>query len=333
MTENRDGAGLYLRGELLTDLIIPEDVVNIKPYAFYGCNSIMTLTLNNNVENVGELAFSHCKNLGKITIGTSVSSIGKDAFNGAHPSRVDIVDLSSWFGITFANYYSNPLWAGSQTWNSENKLITDISVPDNISEIKDYAFYGCKSLRQLKLNDSVTKIGESSFSFCDSLEKVFIGPSVKEIGKDSFRGCKLLSRVDVVDLLSWCNIAFKSIGSNPTYYGADLYVQDQKLTDLTIPEEISVINQYAFSGCKSLKSVRIHQNVSEIGYRAFYQCDGIDYYIIEALEPPLLGSEALCMLKASKIYVPDESLELYKTASGWRNYSQWQLYYPISDIQ
>ena len=71
---------LYLNGELVTKLVIPDSVTSIGEYAFAGCSSLTSITIGNSVTSIGNYAFSGCSSLTSITIGNGVTSIGDWAF-------------------------------------------------------------------------------------------------------------------------------------------------------------------------------------------------------------------------------------------------------------
>ena len=73
---------LYLNGELIEDLVIPEGIEKISNYLFYNLDHIKSVTIPNSVTSIGSSAFSDCDGLTSVTIGDSVTSIGKDAFKG-----------------------------------------------------------------------------------------------------------------------------------------------------------------------------------------------------------------------------------------------------------
>ena len=73
---------LYLNGELVTDLVIPTNVTNIRYCAFYKCTSLTSVVIGNSVTTIETNAFSGCSSLTNVTIGNSVTSIGSDAFYG-----------------------------------------------------------------------------------------------------------------------------------------------------------------------------------------------------------------------------------------------------------
>jgi hypothetical protein len=102
------GAALYLNGEEVTELVIPEGVTSIVQYAFFG-SRIMGITIPNSVSDIGVGAFEECKNLKNISIPEGVTNIGEDAFR-----------------------------------DCEN--LTSITIPASMSEIGENAFYECKNL-------------------------------------------------------------------------------------------------------------------------------------------------------------------------------------------
>ena len=73
---------MYLNGELVTDLVIPDGVTSIGDYAFYNYNSLTSVTIGNGVTSIGSSAFDGCTSLKSITIPDSVTSIGESAFSG-----------------------------------------------------------------------------------------------------------------------------------------------------------------------------------------------------------------------------------------------------------
>jgi len=91
---------------------------------------------------------------------------------------------------------------------------------------------------------------------------------------------------------------------------------------LTIPNA----NQYGgisgmFRNCKSLKYVEL-EDITLIGSDAFYNCSALQYVIIRATTPPTLGStSAFTNTNNCPIYVPDASVEAYKTATNWLQFS------------
>jgi hypothetical protein len=120
---------------------------------------------------------------------------------------------------------------------------------------------------------SVTSIGSVAFQFCANLKSVTIPASVTSIGDQAFYlGTTDTLRVDYTgDLTDWCGIMF----SYWPFGDYHLYINNEKVTDLVIPEGVQNIRNYAFSYCSGLTSVTIPNSVTRIGSSAFSGCSGL----------------------------------------------------------
>ena len=156
-----------------------------------------SVTIGNSVTSIGEKAFNNCDAITSVTIGNSVTSIGKKAFNNCDAlSSVYISDLSAWCRIDFFDSCSNPLYKGAKLYLNNNE-VTDLVIPDDITEIKKYAFYDCQSLTSVTIGNSVTSIGVETFYNCDAITSVTIGNSIPSIGDYAFYSCSSLTSVTI----------------------------------------------------------------------------------------------------------------------------------------
>ena len=147
---------LYLNGEWVLDLVIPDGVTEIGSYAFYKFFMLDSITIPHSVTEIGSYAFYDCPGLTSITITdrfttpASVTTIGDKAF-------YDCSRLSS------------------------------INIPDSVTEIGEEAFWGCNSLTSITIGDSVTEIGRRAFQYCTSLKEVYCKPTTPpSIGSEVF---------------------------------------------------------------------------------------------------------------------------------------------------
>ena len=237
---------LYLNGELVTDLVIPDGVNEIKLMAFALCESIKSVTIPDSVTTIGVCAFRNCSSLTNVTIGDSVTTIGDGAF-----------------------------------YNCTS--LTSVTIPDSVTTIGDGAFNNCTSLTSVTIGESVTTIGDYAFLYCSNLTSVTIPDSVTTIGGGAFGGCENLEAVHITNLVSWCNIDFINpftdgsvdLSANPLCYAKNLYLNGELVTDLVIPDGVNEIKLMAFALCESIKSVTIPNSVTTIGEGAFISCSSL----------------------------------------------------------
>ncbi|MDE5601347.1 MAG: leucine-rich repeat domain-containing protein, partial [Clostridia bacterium] len=177
---------LYLNGEVVSDLVIPNGVTSIGKNAFNKCSGLTSVTIGDSVTSIGEHAFYDCSGLTSVTIGGSVTSIDELAFLGCWGlNAVYIQDIAKWCEISFANSDANPLrFAKNLYLNGE--LVTDLVVPDSVTRISNYAFWLYNKLTSVTIGNSVTHIGDWAFSSCDKVTSVIISNSVKRIGAYAF---------------------------------------------------------------------------------------------------------------------------------------------------
>ena len=244
----------------LTNINIPNSVRGIDSGAFEGCSSLTSISIPDSVTSIGGSAFKNCSNLTSISIPNSVTTIEGSAFEGCRSlTSINIPD-----SITSIN---NWVFHGCSS-------LTSISIPDSVTTIERSAFDACSSLTSISIPDGVTSIGDDAFSGCNSLASISIPDSVTTIGRSAFSGCSNLKSVYITDISAWCRINFQ-FGGNPFYYGTDLYLNDELVENLMIPDGVTSINNYAFEYCNSLASISIPDSVTTIGDSAFKNCSNL----------------------------------------------------------
>ena len=136
----------------------------VSPFA--NKTKLVELTIGNTVTSIGEQAFNGCSALTSATIGNSVTSIGDQAFNGCSAlTSVNITDIASWCKISFGDRYANPLYYAHNLYLNGEK-VEKLIIPESVTSIKDYAFYGCSDLTSVTIPNSVTSIGNDAFYGC-----------------------------------------------------------------------------------------------------------------------------------------------------------------------
>ena len=291
----------------LTSITIGNSVTSISSYAFSDCSGLTSVTIPNRVTSIGEYAFRYCSGLTSVTIPNRVTSIGKQAFYDCiRLTSVTIPNSVTRIG-SFAFYrIPNIVYSGSATgspWGarsvngfvdgflvytdaSKTTLLVcspaaegEITIPNSVTSIGNYAFDGCTGLTSVTIPNSVTSIGWGAFYKCIGLTSVTIPSSVTSIGDVAFYDCISLSSITIPNSVT-------SIGKSAFEYCTSLtspvynahvfaFMPTSYSGAYTIPDGIESIAGGAFQECTGLTSVTIPNSVTSIGYMAFSGCSGL----------------------------------------------------------
>lgn len=267
------GKNVFRECSSLTKIAIPDSVISIGDSAFYGCSGLTSVVFNENsrLTNIGSSVFSGCKSLTKIEIPNSVASIGSSAFYGCWDLVEIVFDQDSQLTSIDNSAFH---WCRS---------LIEIVVPENVTEIGANAFNVCDSLTSVTFrgNSKLTSIGNNAFSNCSSLVSVVIPDSVTSIGGEAFAWCSNLTDVYYFGgIEDWCEIIFGDSSSNPMYEGDNFYINNQLVTEVTIPETITEIKDSTFCGMKCLTKIVIPDSVTSIGDNAFSRCSSLTSIVI-----------------------------------------------------
>ena len=261
--------------------------------AFNQCYDLISIVIPDNVLWIEEYAFNDCTSLMEIAIPDQVTWIGTRAFSGCS-SLTEIVIPNNVTSI------ENSAFSGCSS-------LASVTMGSSVTSIGSSAFYGCKNLIEIVIPDSVTSIGGSAFYGCSSLASVTMGSSVTSISEKAFYGCSSLLEIVIPDsVTSIENSAFSGCSS---------------LASATIGNSVTSIGGSAFEGCSSLANVTMGSSVTSIGTLAFYRCRNIQKIYCTPTIPPTLENSVFDIHADAIIYVPEESVDSYKSAVDWSNYA------------
>ena len=339
----------------LTSISIPNSVTSIGSWAFEGTgiyneesnweNDVLYIdnclikartsisgayAIKENTRLIANYAFRDCSSLTSVTIPNSVTSIGYHAFyncaftkdNFINNSTLD-AEKNNYWGARIGDKEIDGLLIKDDTiLVACRPHLTSVTIPNSVTSIGRYAFYGCSSLISITIPNSVTSIGWNAFEGCSSLTSVSIPNSVTSIGNSAFNGCSSLTKTNYTgDIAGWCDIKFVGNLSNPIHYSHNFYINDVKIKDLVIPNSVDSIYDYAFYGCSSLTSVTIPNSVTSIGDYAFYNCTSIESIFCYSNTPPsIVQYRSPFSQYNATLYVPSSTP--YKNHSIWGNFEK-----------
>ena len=260
--------------------------------------SITHLIISEDVTAVGTRAFRDCSNLVSIVCKATVPPICyTNTFTGVDKSIPLYVPEAS-----IAAYQSAEVWSAfstvqpliiasgtcgeNLTWcltdGGELVISGDGAMPD-FTNYTDKAPWDefCEIIVKATINEGVTSIGSYAFNDCDKMVSVAVPESVEKIGESAFSNYGDLASVYITNLEAWCHINYARWPDNPMWAAEKLFLNDEEITELIIPDGMTSIGRFSFAGANAITSVIIPESVTEIGVGAFCGC-----YSIESVNIP-----------------------------------------------
>jgi hypothetical protein len=227
---------------------------------------------------------------------------------------------------------SGVLTSEETRYYGEGYSLISCEIGDCVTSIGTNAFIYCSDLTTCTIGNGVTSIGENAFLNCTSLSSITIPNSVTSISNRAFFQCSGLTSIDIPSgvttisdevFYNCSSLTSCTIGNSVTSIGNYAFRYCGSLTSITIPSGVTNIGAYAFNGCGSLTSITIPSGVTSIHNHAFSECSSLTNITVNAITPPALdgGSSQFYITNNCPIYVPCNSIPLYKSAGGWSNYA------------
>lgn len=303
-----------------TDVVVP-DYIDGYPIVSIGTvfaenTSIRSVVLNDFIEELEQNAFYRCSMLQSIELNSKLKSIGDYCFSRAALESIVIPNSVIEIGISAFEYCSNmsdiEIGKGVKTigWNAFIYTgLKDVVIPDNVTTMTD--FYCSSNLRSIVIGKGITEIGSHDFYLCSGLEKVVFRGDIVKIGESAFQGCNLkdFTLPDTLELIG--NSAFENC---------------TELNSISIPNNVTKIENYVFADCRNLEKVVLGTGTEEIGYHAFYNCSSLETIIIPSSVQMIDDYIFENCLALNSIYC-EASTKPEGWKGGWANYCDAQIYW------
>ena len=272
---------LFYECKKLKRVKIPNSIISIKDNVFNNCESLEDVNLPNKLNSISYQVFMNVP-ITKITIPKSLET-ASGYYNGANICGA-FYNCSTLKEVNFEERVTkipSRLFAGcngiekivvpNTVTNVEERAFEDcinlekIEIPDSVINIGDYVFKDCEKLDNIIIPDTVTKIGQGTYSGCTSLTTAKLPNKIVNIPEGMFQDCTSLITIDLPTTITAIKQnAFKNTG----------------LTELTLPENITTIENASFDNCTNLAAINFNNNLKTIGNYAFRNNDALTEIII-----------------------------------------------------
>ena len=291
----------FYSNTVIKQVTLPESVKFINSYAFAYCTALESVTIPNcqsiesnaflrctslreisfpNCLSVENYAFKDCISLQEIIFPETCLEIGDWVLSGCNNLvSLTINDISSGYGLcTYFDSYSNSdvpetlkriVVRGGKSiteYAFENLNLEEVVLSDSIREIRDGAFYGCRSLRSFKFPGELKYIGDSAFAYCAEMIDCNLPETIESIGSSAFEGCTKITSINIPDKVK--------------YIGNSAFSDCINLNQISFGNSIESIYDWAFKNCSSLKTIEIPDSVTYLGVGAFNGCNQLEEIIL-----------------------------------------------------
>ncbi len=308
-----------MKDKTVTEIVIPDCVTGITEGAFAQCFNVTKLSVSQNVTGIDESTFADCNNLTDVTAPIGIiENIEREKLQSVEITAGETIPASLFENCSDLTKIVIPesvTSIGDRAFKGCNSL-TEIAIPDSVISVGNYLFEGCYHLQYtikdglkylgnpdnpyLYLAKTVTTnitsatienscrfISSNAFYNCRSLTSATFGENsqLMSIGLEAFATCYSLANIYIMDIMNWCSVS--GLG-NLMQYGSgykNLYLNNELITKLVIPDGVTNIDSGAFEEIDSLMEIVIPNSVISIGRKVFEGCNNLTIYCESESQP------------------------------------------------
>ena len=290
----------FLYQPTLLEVFYPETVTEIAGICFKHCEKLHNFTISENITTIGNQAFSDCYSLTEIVVPETVETFNQFIFQECHNLKKAVINaqITELPYNTFYHCY----------------VLDDLTLPDTLETIGEYSLIGC-AFKTFIVPENVKNIRSYAFQNCPNLEEIIFNEKLEIINTGIWWGCSNLKRVDFsntkllttfTDFRDCVNLEYVHLPLPSAYEktnsifsdcenlktvvfgnGTETIIQNilygnHSVENVIIPSSVKTIETNAFSGCLKIKHIELPDELEVIKTNAFNGCSGLEEIIIPA---------------------------------------------------
>ena len=291
---------------------IPSGITKIERYAFAYAQGVKSVVIPSGVKYLEEFSFAN-SSLESVTIPSSVISIHPYAFLECDNLKNLLGDNTHFISADRKYIYDPDARFPNTIYFFAGKDDTSYEIPEGITCIENYAFSNCMKLKSIAFPESLFQINGFAFQGCDNLESVDGKYATTDHKGYKNSAGKLMFLVPTID-------DDYVVPDDVTALGSELFANRHTLKSVTMGDNVTEFGDYVFENCKALKKVVLSANLKSIGCNPFMYDTGLEEVYFRGIIPPSYTDNQPLEASALKFYVPSQSVNLYTTNSGWKDY-------------
>lgn len=288
------------------------------PASAFAKTSLRFIEFPAQLKTIGEKAFYERSLVGRLVLPESLDSIYSYAFYKNFLTEVIIP--------------ANVKYIGGYAFNDNDRL-TSVTLGCGLTEISNYCFNSCEKLAVVKGGENVKTIESGAFNYCSELRSVSDLAPVT-VGGSAFYCCKKLENFNFSNAKTLKSEAYRECNTltdvdltTVETIGTRCFITCTGLKKVVLGNNISRINEYAFTDCNALEELHIGSSVSNLDSRCFYTTSSSlkKVYVTAPAPPSVYNNTSYYPFYSTSgvtLYVPEYAMVSYKLDNYWSKFTK-----------